>query len=122
MIAWAALAFGAVATDDPPREGIETVITLTDEHGDPASGETVRVVHRPSLAGEKELAIGITDGRGRVRWTPAEPGLARLRAGEEVQDVRILPAQAPTTTLVLIVLLAVAGVVAAALGLAERRR
>lgn len=119
---WAASASAVVATDDPPQQGVETVLTLTDERGEPASGETVRVIHRPDLAGEKELAVGITDGRGRVRWVPDTPGVARIRAGEEVQLVRVLPAATPITTAVLLGLLATAALLSSALGLVERRR
>ena len=66
--------FALVTLEAPALIGAEVVIAVTDEQGDPAGGETVRVVHRPGLAGEREVAVGITDGRGRVRWTPDASG------------------------------------------------
>ncbi|MEZ4236501.1 MAG: hypothetical protein R3F59_10150 [Myxococcota bacterium] len=104
VLLWLAqAALGAVTVegepeDGPPivlRQGEEVVLAVTDAEGEARSGETVRVVHRPGLAGEAELAIGISDGRGRVRWTPELSGLARLRAGDEVRSLRIAPAAPP---------------------------
>jgi hypothetical protein len=87
------------------RQGEEVVLAVTDEAGDPRSGETVRVIHRPGLAGETELAIGISDGRGRVRWTPEVSGVARLRAGEEEAMIRIVPTSPPIVVVVTLGLL-----------------
>ncbi|MEQ1569572.1 MAG: hypothetical protein ABMA64_28300 [Myxococcota bacterium] len=113
MIAlWSGLALAAVVTETPPVQGAETVIAMTDAEGAPASGETVRVVHRPGLAGEKELAVGITDGRGRVRWTPEQAGVARIRAGDELLAVVITPSAVPASTPLLLGLLGLASVLA----------
>lgn len=99
MIAWlATCALAEVTLEASPVAGVEVVVDVTEASGDPASGETVRVVHRPGLAGSRELAIGITDGRGRVRWTPAEGGVVRLRAGEQVLDLRVVPSRRPDLT------------------------
>lgn len=109
MIAWLSCALASVALESPPVEGTEVVIELRDARGDADSGETVRVVHRPGLAGSHELAIGITDGRGRVRWTPAEGGLARLRAGDQVLDLRIEPRRRPDLTVSMLAAVALLG-------------
>lgn len=124
MIAWwIGVASAAVTLDaEPARQGTEAVVLVTDEIGDPRSGETVRVVHRPGLAGEKELAVGITDGRGRVRWTPEASGITNLRAGDQVQVIRVAPAQPPTTTAVVLGLLATSGLVALGYGIRGPRR
>ena len=114
-------ALAAVTTESPPLEGVETRIALTDERGEPASGETVRVVHRPGLSGEQELAIGITDGRGRVRWVPAAPGVARIRGGDEVLLVDVAPARLAVSTAVTLGHVAAAALACLAYGLAERR-
>jgi hypothetical protein len=114
-------ALGAVEVETPPLEGTETVIHVTDAMGDAASGETVRVVHRPGLAGERELAIGITDGRGRVRWRPEQGGIALLRAGEQTSTLQIQRNRPPTTTLVLLALLALGGLLPVVFGLLGRR-
>ncbi|MCB9686937.1 MAG: hypothetical protein H6735_18000 [Alphaproteobacteria bacterium] len=109
MIAWMSYAFASVTLDAAPVQGTEVVIEVRDDLGDPDSGETVRVVHRPGLAGTRELAIGITDGRGRVRWTPAEGGVARVRAGDQVLDLRIEPEHRPDLTLSVLVALSLLG-------------
>jgi hypothetical protein len=111
----------AVATEAEPHQGTETAITLTDADGQPASGETVRVVHRPGLAGEQELAVGITDGRGRVKWTPSQPGVTRIRAGDQVLLVRVAPAAVGASTPVSLGLLAAIALGALLWGFAERR-
>jgi hypothetical protein len=59
----------AITLEEAPRLGHETWLTITRDEA-PTGGETVTVVHRPGIVGEEEIAIGITDARGRVRWTP----------------------------------------------------
>ena len=90
MIAgWIAVALAGVHFEAPPAAGVETIVAVTDAADQPAPGETVRVVHRPGLTGEEDLAIGITDGRGRVRWTPTQGGIAVVRAGDERLPVEV---------------------------------
>lgn len=127
MIAlWIGVAWASVTLDvegEPvAREGVETIVLVTDEIGDSQSGETVRVVHRPGLAGEKELAIGITDGRGRVRWTPETSGIAKIRAGDQVQLIRVVADRPPTTTGVALGLVACSGFLALGYGVRGPRR
>ena len=116
----AIVAHAGIELEAPPELGVETVILVADDNGDGRPGETVRVVHRPGLAGEREVAVGITDGRGRVRWTPQLDGVAAIRADAETLTVRIPPAEAPREPLTLLVLLLVAAAVAAGYGLAPR--
>ncbi|NCG20161.1 MAG: hypothetical protein GWP91_14225 [Rhodobacterales bacterium] len=103
---FADLTLGAIVTTAAPMQGDEVVIEVHHNDGRPRPGETVRVVHRPGLGGEQELAIGITDGLGRVRWTPESPGVAQLRAGDETQRIRIETNRPPLNTLLLLLLLA----------------
>ena len=82
-------ASGAILVEEEPQLGVTTWVTvLSDEH--PVAGETVSVLHRPGIAGEQEIAVGITDARGRVRWTPARAGVTIIQAGsrETVAQVR----------------------------------
>ncbi|MEQ1504121.1 MAG: hypothetical protein ABMB14_17895 [Myxococcota bacterium] len=113
----AATAWAGIALETPPIRGGETVVVVQDDAGDARSGETVRVIHRPGLAGEKELAIGITDGRGRVRWTPEVDGVARIRAGEATTVVRVEPDEAPIASVVVLALVSAAAVGALGYGL-----
>lgn len=105
-----------------PTVSIETTVTVVDAMGTPTPGATVRATYRPGLDGEREVAIGITDGLGRVRWTPDEGGVATLRAGQHRQRVVIARQHVPATSLTLLLLLFVASAVAAAYGLIPRRR
>ena len=82
-----------------------------------SDGRTVTVVFRPGLAGERELAIGITDGRGRVRWTPESGGHTVVHAGAETRDVVVRHAATPLRTLVPLLLLILASLGAMVLGL-----
>lgn len=120
----AALARAEVRLEAPAEVGQETVIALVDPEGRGRAGQTVRVVHRPGLAGEKELAIGITDGRGRVRWTPDQPGVARLRAGDETLPITVAGGATPAPTVLLLAALGLGGLGALLFGagLPGRRR
>ncbi len=108
----ASLALGAISTTASPIQHQEVVIEVQHNDGRPRPGETVRVVHRPGLGGEQEIAIGITDGLGRVRWTPETPGVATLRAGDERVPIRVQPDGPPVNTLFLLILLALASLCA----------
>jgi len=100
---WLAAALAGIAVQGPDGAGGQAVLgepvvlTVTDEADHPLPGQTVRVVHRPGLALEQEQAIGITDARGQVEWTPAAAGFARLRAGDRSQPVQIM-SPFPVTT------------------------
>ena len=103
------VAVASIEVDTPPVLGAETVVVLRDAQGNGRGGETVRVIHRPGLGGEREVAVGITDGLGRVRWTPEVGGVARLEAGEE--QLRTVVAQPPPAeTVVGLILLFLCGV------------
>jgi hypothetical protein len=121
MLLLCALANGAISTDIQPELGQAVVISVTDPEGHGRGGETVRVVHRPGLAGEREIAIGITDGLGRVRWTPEIRGVARLRAGDQRLPVHIGAPSAPPATLLLLLLLLLASAGAVGWGVHPRR-
>ena len=108
------IALASVTLAEPPQIGGEVWVHVTDEDT-PLAGETVRVLHRPGLHGESEVAIGITDSRGRVRWQPSISGVAELRAGSETQRV-VVASPPPTGTSVLLALLALLGLGALAIG------
>ncbi|MEN0067658.1 MAG: hypothetical protein AAGA48_36345 [Myxococcota bacterium] len=121
MIWLLATASASITLEAPPQVGDEVVITVTDPFGEPRSGETVRVFHGPELTTEREVAIGITDGRGRIRWTPSTPGVAELQVGEEPLRIRVAPAEAPLTVMFLVAVLMVAGFGATGVALLPRR-
>ncbi len=114
--AWAGVTFEA-----PPAAGRETVVVV-DREGEPAAGQTVRVVVRPGLAGSREIAVGITDGRGRVKWTPDGSGLTEVRAGEESVMVLVGGDGPPAATFGLLAVLAVAAAVLLVAGFRPRGR
>lgn len=122
MIVWLglALASAAVGLDPLPMEGRETVVTVADADGRPRSGETVRVLHRPGLAAEVEQAIGITDARGQVRWKPTVPGVAHVRAGDEVAPVHVEAARMRPDVPLLVTLLLLGGLAAIGYGVRPR--
>lgn len=123
MTAWAlaiGLASAAVVLEPEPVESMESVLTLTDADGRPRSGETVRVLHRPGLAAEQEQAIGITDARGQVRWTPSRAGVAHVRAGDEVRPVHVTAARLRPDVPLLVALLLLGGLAAIGYGVRPR--
>lgn len=117
IFGWAAAAQATVTFAGPLQAGEEVLVEVTDSTKEPLIGETVRVVHRPGLSGEREVAVGITDARGRVRWTPESPGVARLRAGDEWQAIRVAPASTPSGVPALLGVLGALGCGALAYGL-----
>jgi len=123
ILTWlCALAFAEISVEPVPRVGTESAIVVVDEAGRPAAGETVRVLHRPGMAGEREIAIGITDTRGKVLWTPEIPGLSTVRAGAESKTLRVERVHWPAGVLTLLLLLVASALVAIASGLFYPRR
>jgi len=111
---WILVAHGGILLGDldgstpSPRRDEAVMVTVTDDAEHPLPGQTVRVVHRPGLALEQEQAIGITDARGQVEWTPAASGLATVRAGSHTHAVQVR-GPFPTTTLIAGLLVLVLG-------------
>lgn len=117
-----ARAASTIAFEPEPVAGAETVILVTDDLSRPEPGATVQVVHRPGLAGERQVAIGITDSRGRVLWTPELGGVARVRAGEASVDVVVARSALPAGTATLLGLLFAGGLAAVLYGFTPHRR
>lgn len=117
--AWAAAALADVSFETELAQGRETVVAVA-RGGEPVGGATVRVVVRPGLAGSREIAVGITDGHGRVRWTPEHPGLTTVRAGDESVSVLVAAASPPPSPIVSLALLGLTA--AALLGVGAWRR
>ncbi len=115
---WLAAALAGIQIDAPggPRVDQAATITVTDGADHPLPGQTVRVVHRPGLALEQEQAIGITDARGQVAWSPSAPGLARVRAGDTWQSVHVA-GPVPATTVAALVALVLAAAASIGWGL-----
>jgi hypothetical protein len=64
----------------PPTPGVETTVTVVDDLSRPVVGATVRATWRPGLAGEHSVAVGLTDARGQVPWTPKQAGTVVISA------------------------------------------
>lgn len=119
IVLFASIALASIRFETPTVVGRQ-VIVVVDRDGVPGRGETVRVVHRPGTAHERERAIGITDGRGRVAWTPEEGGVAEIRAGDEVLAMRVAWVDLPTGTATALGLLALTSLGLALTGLRKR--
>ena len=117
----AGLARATIAVEPAPVRGVESVVRVTDDKGRPEVGRTVRVVLRPGLDGEREEAVGITDGRGRVRWTPSSGGVARVQAEEEGLPVSVAWPEIPAETAILLGLVALGSASGLIFGLWPRR-
>lgn len=122
MILWLTLSWAAITLEPPPVVGQQSTIVVLSDEGEPAPGRTVQVMHRPGLAGETEEAIGITDGLGRVRWTPSMAGVSVLQAGEESVPIQVGWAAAPWNTLSWLMLLILASLAGLAYDQSKRRR
>lgn len=126
MIALLALAALANPTvDPPPRVGVESEVRLVDDLSRPVVGAPVRAVTRIGLPGERELAIGLTDGSGAVWWSPAEPGPTRVRVRDRELIVRVEGGGPPATAAVMLgglLAFALAMIVAGAISARRRTR
>jgi hypothetical protein len=105
-----------VGVEVPAVQGEETVVVATRADDEPLAGATVRVFYRPDLLGEHEQAIGITDGRGRIAWTPSDAGIARLQAADQVQALQVAPRSPPEGTIGLLVTVAAMSLLLAGYG------
>lgn len=115
-----AVAAAGLSVEPAPVAGAEGWVRLVDADGRPAVGVSVRAIHRPGLAEERQEALGLTDSLGRVRWSPVRGGEARILAGEEALDLEVRYATPPTSALVHLGLLLGLGLSAAAVGLRSR--
>lgn len=118
---WAQLALAGVTVDPPPVAGQESVVTVTDRTERPRAGVTVRVVQRHGLDGAREHAVGVSDGLGRVGWTPETGGPAEVIADRDRVVVHVRFRDVPAKTLTLLGLLATAAAGAAIFGLFPAR-
>ena len=118
----ATLASASILVEEPATLGEEVEITVLDDLSRPVVGAPVRVVHRAGLAGERELAIGLTDARGQVYWTPTYDGRTQVRARELSTTVRVHAKALPAPTLVLLGLSALTALVLGLLALRPPRR
>lgn len=101
--------------------GEQSAILMTDADGTALVGQTLRALHRPDLSDSHEVAIGITDGMGRVRWQPDLAGVTRLSSEDHELWVSIQPANLPSDTLSLLAAALLMCVLAAAHGLRRPR-
>ena len=103
-----------IGISSAPIVGQEAWVTVSD--GRPAPGITVTATLRPGLTGESEVTIGITDGLGRVRYTPERAGLAEIHAADAVLPVSIGWSDPPSATVTLLFLLFAAALLAIGYG------
>lgn len=98
----------AVMVDPAPVQGAESTITLLDDSGAPRPGVTVRVFHGRGLELVEEVAVGITDARGRALWTPQRAGRTVVHSEHEERAVHVAWAGPPRGLLALLLVLLLA--------------
>ena len=114
-------ALASITVDAAPIEGVDNWVTV--QQGEtPAAGETVTVVHRPGIVGEQEIAIGITDARGRVRWSPERGGVSTIHAGSQQYTLTVQRATAPASILTILTLLIMLALGSIVYGFRKRTR
>ena len=97
--------------------GQELTIVVLDDISQPVPQATVHAIQRPGLPGERDVAAGLTDARGRIYWTPSEGGPLLLRAREDQLVVHVAHEEAPTMTLLLLSASAALGLLLLLVGL-----
>lgn len=113
----AQLASAEIVVEPAPVTGREVVIHVIDDLSRPVPGATVRAVSRAGLPGEREVAVGLTDPRGRVYWTPSKGGPHTVRAGRQEAIVHVERASLPLTSLLVLIGAMLAGLGALVVGL-----
>lgn len=99
------------AADPYPLVGRATTIEVSSA-GAPVPGAEVEVLHRPNSEAASLDRLGRTDAAGRVSWSPADAGLARITATgpdgaiEAQLDVAIRWGRMPRAGLLILVLAA----------------
>ncbi|MFT7518633.1 MAG: hypothetical protein ACI9MC_000765 [Kiritimatiellia bacterium] len=111
-----------IILDAPAIEGQETSITIINDLSQPQSGVTVRVLLRNGLPGERDLAVGLTDSRGKVFWKPKTGGIAIIKISGQTLAVPVQHDRPPRGPLVLMGLLALAALAGLGYGAAPTRR
>lgn len=114
---WMPSALAGLDLDGTPALEQAITATLTEEDGSAVVGKTVRVIYRPGLTDSSEVAVGITDARGQVAWTPDQPGTAVLVAEDISLPVAIPWPHAPAGTTVILVLILLLALGSAGYGL-----
>ena len=114
------VAQGGISVIEPAEVGHETWVTVTNQDV-PAPGETVTVVHRPGIAGEHEIAIGITDAMGRVRWTPSSAGLSTVHADGHILRLHVHSLLPPPSAVTMLGLITMGGLASLIYGLRRRK-
>lgn len=109
-----AVAFATITIDPPPQVEVESALVVLKDEERPAAGATVRAWLHPGLPEEREIAIGVTDARGRVLWTPEVAGRVRIEAADQELGLLVVHPQPPTGPLALLLLMIAAGVGATA--------
>lgn len=115
-----ASAEASIVVGEDPQLGVESWVTVSSSE-QPVAGATVSVIHRPGIAGEIEIAVGITDASGRVRWTPARRGVTTIQAGPRQTTVRVASPLPPPEAITLLGLIIMAGLASLLYGLSVRR-
>lgn len=118
-LAWSA---SNIVIEGEPTTHETVAIDVIDDLSRPVSGATVRAIRRPGLPGERDLAVGLTDARGRVYWTPKRPGTQILRAREHELIVHVRPDTPSPTPIVLLSSSGLVGLGLLVWGLWPRRR
>jgi len=72
---------GGLATDPPPVQGSETVVTVTNDVTDaPLSRADLVARYRPGSEVSHDDTVGVTDAGGRIVWVPSDAGIVTLTA------------------------------------------
>lgn len=121
LLVGVALATEPIAVDPPAAVGAPSMVTLTDDLGRPIGGVAIHAIARPGLDGATDTAIGVTDGLGRVRWTPDRGGLVDLVADKVTLHLAVPWPSPPAETIALTALLAAAALSAIAWGASSAR-
>ena len=118
----ASLSWATIEVEEPVTAGQEVAITVVNDLSQPRPGLTVRAIYRRDLATEQDMAVGLTDARGRVYWTPKRGGPVTLRAKSEEQLVQVGYAWPDATSYVLGIPAFILGFAMLGLGLWGGRR
>ncbi|MFK7931323.1 MAG: hypothetical protein AB8H79_24280 [Myxococcota bacterium] len=122
ILLFSSLALAVLQVEAPPQAGTEVAITLLDDLSRPVAGATVRAIYREGISEERDLAVGLTDARGRVYWTPKQGGPVVLRAKRDELRVNVAYGWPPLTPIAVGIPVGTLGMGLLAFGLWGSRR
>ena len=117
-----AVSLAGIVPPEAPQVGESTTIQVLDGAEHPIPGVSVRIIYRPDTHSANEVNAGLTDGGGKLAWTPIAAGPVVIRALDAEARVMVPATQLPVETWLLLLFSLAASGAAVVFGLSPFSR